>query len=1192
MKKISFISIFLILISYNLPAQLSINTENFITNNLPYFSVEVIVFDDGDPREISRENLLILESDYSYEIDRLEDLGGFRYRAHWVSKFANYDSIYSVRVLATLDGKSVSSIEIGFLDEWPEFNMFSVNDEKIYNIEYGAYLPNQEIISQIFIGGYIAKADTSEPFENMILDSIVIDSPNFYYEWRGARNNPSYPGPPNAILRRFQDYLINVTFYPTTFDYYHEDMVIYFNGGNKLIVPLTGNKYEVDIGSSLNIIQPNGGEILTPCQTYEILWEGNTLDLPVEIYYSNNDGINWSKIADVVGRSYIWNVPADITDKAKIRIIQPFNTTSQIDMQDQNDRVDKIDFNLRGTKVIACYNDGLITEWDLLQQVGPQVMQRYNIDQSGNRSLSIKDIKYLNDEDAFAVVYSESFIPADSDSIAFFRNGETNPFKRLKFPNRFRVQKTELSQDNDELYITPFFGSKILVYDLINYEYEKDFSFEYPISDLSISGEENEIALLTMMNGITRTLDPSNFNLIKEIDFSEYEIFAQNTISNNNQLIGATSISTNDLEQNASYIFDYESGDMIKLIRENYGNSLSSVFNSVTSMFVLGYPFIPQVSIYDLTSTQQELNIDVHPSQMRDMVISPQGVSIAAAVNSAPFLKLLSFSYPEEDESESTFQIIEPQISTNFIKIEETFVDNQVERYTAEICNTGEVFLDIEALWFGEGIHFELKAPFERDSLFPGECLELEIIYHPKDTGLIRDVLYFRHCNEDFEINIESNSLPRNLPKLTNSIDFGEVCIGDTSIIRVDFFRNDDPVNLNLGSLSFIEFGNNLKVQNLSNTDILAPGEVLSGEVLLIPDEREDYLTALRIFHSNNSKFFVEFDISGKGIGTDINLSLNPIVFIPEILTRELTIENLSNTLLEVFEITTEPSDNFNIIGNFPVNLNPGEQFTFAIEALNPGELEGELLINASPCVLQRNTPIFAYQANTILRIENVEVDPRDRTQIDISYQTSENADYNGILPMVGEIHLDPNLFMAEEVISQYGNANLLEQRIENNRRYIRFQVEGDYGTEGSLLSIKGIAGLGSKDTSNVIFSEAVNYFGEAVNVSLLNGIYTLINICEDRFLINPANSLKIEKINPTPASDKIEVQIFAPDEDLLKIEIYDIYGKKVYTRDKIRISEDMLSMPIEVSSMPTGTYVVHIKGTYSKHSKSFIISR
>jgi len=72
----------------------------------------------------------------------------------------------------------------------------------------------------------------------------------------------------------------------------------------------------------LTVTSPNGGEIWRASTSHQITWTGSEIS-KIKIEYSANDGFTWKIISDSVDAatgSINWNIPAERTSKAKVRV--------------------------------------------------------------------------------------------------------------------------------------------------------------------------------------------------------------------------------------------------------------------------------------------------------------------------------------------------------------------------------------------------------------------------------------------------------------------------------------------------------------------------------------------------------------------------------------------------------------------------------------------------------------------------------------------------------------------------------------------------------------------------------------------------------------------------------------------------------------------------------------------------------
>lgn len=82
---------------------------------------------------------------------------------------------------------------------------------------------------------------------------------------------------------------------------------------------------------SIQIVQPNGGEILTGLSNYQIQWNASLVSNYVNIYYSINNGSTWNTIVTYQyhnnGGTYNWTVPNSPSTQCLIRIVDSYNTS-------------------------------------------------------------------------------------------------------------------------------------------------------------------------------------------------------------------------------------------------------------------------------------------------------------------------------------------------------------------------------------------------------------------------------------------------------------------------------------------------------------------------------------------------------------------------------------------------------------------------------------------------------------------------------------------------------------------------------------------------------------------------------------------------------------------------------------------------------------------------------------------------
>jgi hypothetical protein len=85
----------------------------------------------------------------------------------------------------------------------------------------------------------------------------------------------------------------------------------------------------------ITVVTPNGGETLTGLTNYNITWTSSSISNYVRIWYSTNNGTNWSTVTSYTFNdgSHTWSVPNVASANCKIRI-QDYYTSSILDESD------------------------------------------------------------------------------------------------------------------------------------------------------------------------------------------------------------------------------------------------------------------------------------------------------------------------------------------------------------------------------------------------------------------------------------------------------------------------------------------------------------------------------------------------------------------------------------------------------------------------------------------------------------------------------------------------------------------------------------------------------------------------------------------------------------------------------------------------------------------------------------------
>jgi len=358
------------------------------------------------------------------------------------------------------------------------------------------------------------------------------------------------------------------------------------------------------------------------------------------------------------------------------------------------------------------------------------------------------------------------------------------------------------------------------------------------------------------------------------------------------------------------------------------------------------------------------------------------------------------------------------------------------------------------------------------------------------------------------------------------------------------------------------------------------PGDTIYATIKFEPTVLGVQSRQLVITHSNLPKFQITVEITGEGIGTNYDLSHYDLRFIPEILSRKITVFNNSDNPIYIYEAKAEPEGYFSVTSQLPVNLNPHTNAELEVLWNNwMGEppYDVKLRLIAGPCAEEKNITLGLYKAASRVSIPDVYADPKGRTSINIDFDNNENHAYNGERFFEGEFTVNPRLFLPDKIISSYGKGQLTKNQIIEDRRIVGFRIEGNFPEQGRVAEIHGIAGLAETDTSHIRMTTTPVFWGSAVSTETSSGIYHLINICGNRLIIH-GNMITNLILSPNPTEGKAKIEFESQSAGECRIEIFNTVGVIELISDYLVVNEGKNSLEFDLSILKTGTYNLVIR--------------
>lgn len=1188
------ISVFVFFIFlYNSPAQLTVETAPFSNGNIvetssyPTLSAQIRAKRNGSPIALVSSNIFIIEGNYSTQPFKIESAGDSYQRIYWHSRSRGIGTPAQISVvdgsesgLITLNGNLGGEVQVRFTD-------FTAN--VVYKLSFGNVAPGKDTTISTFIRARATRFDSNQRSEALRIDSIATRTKYFSWEWKGTPIVSSRT-PPTYIQSPFP-YRINVTFRPDAPRFYRDILTVYYEGGAEEYFELTGNSFDLPQNTILNITQPNTKRNFTPCQTVDIRWKGSVAGAPTYVDYTLDGGKTWVNIGKTLDSSILWTVPMQYTDSLLFRARQDFVNFSEVKLRDETAGAYALSYNKNGSNVAVAYENGAVVEYDVAQQA---VLQKYNIG----------EVEYPRQKAfCFGIIYTGTnrivagFRRADgSQEFDFFEQGKEVPISTVAVTIPIKIKSITVDQSGQNIICVPEFGNSLYLFSVADGSLIKTISYSAPITAFALNADGNGV--IAMLDGTVGQISTPDYSIKSPVKFPELPIINGVSLSPNGQLWGlaskAESYTISSGGNATAYIVDIATKTIIRTLRKSASDVLSLAFNGTSRYLGLGYPYQPQISLWQIVDDEFNGGLSGHAGQMTSLTYSPDGRVIATTALSPDNVTLRNFSYPETDVSDEFMRIVPANINLTDIELEPNYLMNRRDTVLrTSLCNTGEATVIFETAKLLANKHFSLAKPITSlDTLSPGECLDILLSFQPQDTGWTRDTIMLTSCSRQFSAVVEGYAMNRSISFLADGIDFGESCLGDSLKREIDILRNNDPVPLEIDGISPENgFTSGFSFSPPLKKTILQPGETLKATVRFFPKTVGTDVSKMFVLHSNQTVYIPTFTLRGRGIGADVAMT-SDLRFIPEINARTITVKNNSPNDVVLRSVSISPASALSIAPAPPIIITANDSIALNITVNEPlNESSVTIAAEFNPCVVKKVITAGSYSGTSSISAPIVEADPRGEAVIPILYKNMESKPYNGIRFFEGEISLNPRLFLPLRAECDYGTATITRNEIIGDKRIIGFRAEGDFPLSGIAAKLIGPAGLAETDRTSIDFTTTARYWGTATQTVTSSGELRILNTCDGCRLIQN-KSLAILTIAPNPAGSETVIGLYAPIAGEYIVEILNEVGLPVIAPLRIMANEGVNSVAVFLSALQTGAYRASVRSASGATSAPLMIIR
>ncbi len=1175
------------------------------TTNFPNLSAKLKAYDNGQPLDLSIDNFYIYEHKYVGRPSKVEKVEDDYYKITWKTNRLEFYETETADIYLKHNGRT-KKVQAGYYSPGVGtfvFSEYNMGNGKAMGAIYGAV--NLGILEPVTKHNFYYCIDVKPPVDSatshtdpFVLDSITVDNDKFEVEWLGTRVDR---GPlPKALTN--ERYTLKISVTPDSYENIHTNLVFHYEPGLKKKIFFMANKLDLDAQTTLQLLEPNGGEIFAPCEEVEVKWKGHIKSLPVIISYSTDNGATWERAGKVIDSTYIWKVPDIISETVKLKVHQEFKNDDPLQFVDAPYRNWLVGYDNASTKVVAVAKAGKLNLYDIVGK--NQIESRY-LGEEDNYTFrfNVLGSAFTDDNNSYIIGYNDANNQKDGSSTYFskFTIGKEQPDFTIAVGRDFEAEEMYKDYTSKYLVFRAHYASVLLLFDLETGAFIKEVDLDHPILSLELSRKE-PVAIVHNMNNELNTYSFPDFTLLKSYDKTGFPVSYNINISPNGKyaFLAEENVERKPPLSTGPYyndLIDLSNGDMVAFTGHNFSYINEIQFNPISTTVAIATSGVPQISFYDLKlNALLGYSLSIGGADLFDFQYAPDGHSIVSSMVGHPFIDITFFNYPEFDESDNFFAVRAPEFAgIDNHPIPMHLIAEERDYSYSDFCNIGDTKLFIKDAYFQSGRHFTLVEDFAGDTVYPGGCVNYSIVVNPKDVGFLKDTLIFAYCESMIKIPFEVESQNRHLGFDNEPIVLNEeVCVGEVYTETFTLFTNLDPIPIKINKIDFAKYPSNYKVvKPLVYDTIIQPGQSLTVDIQFIPSELGLDADSVQVFHSDADPYYIPLGIEGTGIGAFVAYSHDILPFIPESQERELQVINTGTTGFSLQGWSVEPEGSYEVTSSLPVYVAPGDTQIVKVKWNGDYLDQADLKWTAEPCLLQATVKLIQYTANYSLEIPDITTGPLDKVTIPIEYTFTQNSQYKGKRDFISEIKLYKRLFKPETVSSDFGEASILEEKTDDYYRYIKIKVNGDFDTtRGVAARITGYPGVADVIKTKIDFTEDAPQWGVNTQGTLNSGSLEITGVGARR-LLTPDNPVIINSITPNPGNDVVTLDFKTKIDIELQVQVLDNLGQEVIIiPGKVYQQNDSNLLQIDCTMLPQGTYTAIMKSNEHVASKQLIILR
>lgn len=718
--------------------------------------------------------------------------------------------------------------------------------------------------------------------------------------------------------------------------------------------------------SSIDILYPNGGEVLFAESNENVLWRRSLPESYLEVDYSTDAGNSWYEInSGDLGLSTNWKLPLVSSDECLVRVRQFSDAIGEKinSINADSTSVFDLDWNPNGNNIAAVCSDSTIKVYNPIMGFKLYQLQRL----SGYDE--IRKAKWAPDGVRLLVIEGNKLVIWNTLNKTYSEFSSFNNAKEIDWSNDGKfiavcgdnlakiydaIDGTEIIQIQESKNISSIKFSNNSQF----FAYGTNKETEYDVIKIRRAEElwtDNKIIILSAQE------NSNDLTSIESIDWS----------SDNSKLL----VSTKDRLANSIEIWDFFSKTLVHkninehsaLINDIAFNPRNNLIASVDNGFKVSIgEYNDQLkeykSVYNFVSSKSNNAVSWSPDGSR-IIVGSSGLKTEDLLN----LYAVEIFPLIEATSDSLFSIITERLQCSSIDMGQSRINDTKEiTITNWIEFNSEYKIRIDSILIqndGDGKYFDLTSQETFPIKFNSQSqIEFLFSFTPREIRIYQAKIYIYSQFGKDSCLITGEGVQPEIE--VNSIDFGEVLVDEVEYSDKFAIKNSGTGDLTVSRISIIgphktQFSlidNNNEVDFIENI-IIRTSDIHNISIKFEPKEAELFSGILKIefINSDFQKDSIFPLILGEGIAPILSVD-SPLKFNDlecfEKDTQNLVIRNLGKGVLTLNKDILISPDDFELVNRIDEDIRINQNDSILIPIIfspeNEGVVNGILNLNSN----------------------------------------------------------------------------------------------------------------------------------------------------------------------------------------------------------------------------------------------------